>query len=72
MLIDREIRCPHCGESTTIGVSAAEPGAEFEQRGTLTQCRRCRRKLVTLTQPDGTVAVFKPSDVGLPDADGSR
>jgi len=63
MLIDKEILCPYCGKTTVIGIASPDRRGKVEQKGSITSCRRCGGRLVTLTEEDGTFVVLKFSDL---------
>lgn len=55
MLKDIVTTCPQCKQETTLAVSAPDPGSRVDQRLSVTICRKCKVRLVTVTDPDGTV-----------------
>ncbi len=57
-LEDREITCPHCGETTTIAVSTPDLAGKYEAKGSMTSCRRCREQILTVTQEDGSIVIM--------------
>lgn len=60
MLEDRQIERPHCGETTAIGVASPDTAGKYEPKGSMTACRKCGGRIITLTEQDGTVQVLKP------------
>ena len=65
MLKDVSATCPRCGQETVLTVRAPEAGADLERAGSLTSCRRCKARIVTVTHPDGTVDLgFLEEDAG--------
>jgi len=70
MLIDKEIQCPHCGQATIVGIASPDRSGKYERKGSLTSCRRCHEKLVTITEEDGSFVVLKLSELSTEESGG--
>lgn len=55
MLKDIVASCPFCHEQTPMAVSVPVPGESTQVHGAHTSCRRCMRRLLAITEFDGTV-----------------
>jgi hypothetical protein len=63
MLIDREIQCPSCKQTTVIAIASPDRSGKAEKKFSFTFCRRCGEKLITVTEEDGTATVMRFSDL---------
>src|SRR5271168_2403097 len=60
MFRSQKIICPHCGAKTVISVSS---GDGKDLRGATSFCRACRQRIMTVTLPDGEVALFNEGEL---------
>jgi len=60
MLIDKEIVCPHCHKVTKIAVASPDATGKYTAKGSMTSCRNCRGRIITMTLEDGGCVVVDP------------
>lgn len=49
---------------TMIATASPDSTGKYERKGSITACRKCGQRLITLTEEDGTVLLFRPEDLG--------
>lgn len=60
MFRSQKIICPHCGAETVISVSS---GDGKDSHVATSSCRACRQLIMTVTLPDGQVAMFNEGEL---------